>query len=234
MERKSKKAIKFVVVSVICMIGLSSCSKDATEMHQVKETNNSSYGFTMEGVSAHDRDIYKLIDIDSSIYEWISYHDNAFLFDKEVVWNMDNAIYQISGITNNSFDVEYENGNFVHVFNVLSNGNITTFNLYNDNDELVNITVTFDSVVNFMAAVSAISQGLNAKFPWIILYGAAVLVVSAIETYQSIQCEQAIKTGVEKCTSHPHCRARKHTCSVECYTNVPNCTCNCVQYSYHG
>ena len=227
-----------VIIYSLFMVGLGACSKDIpSDSHQITNQNTKTsgnvLGFTIEGTSAHNKDYYRLIDVDSSIFQWRSFHNGEFLFDKEIVWDIENGIHRISNIGANSFDIEYENGDSVHVFEVSSMGALTTFRLYNEDSEMVKISITFDSTVNFMDAISSIAHIGNSKFipPWF-FYGAAVLAVSIVDTYYAVKCEVEIKKGVELCTSHSsHCRAKKHICSVECYSNIPECTCNCGQYS---
>lgn len=232
--KKTFRKINFLIISFFIM-GIVSCSKEVSNAPTfTDETKNGSCGFTMEGVSANDRDVYILLDVDSSIFEWRSYMNGCFLFDKEIIWEMDNPVYQISNVHDDSFDVEYQNGDFVHVFNVVSEGTHTTFNIYNELGELVNLSIDFDTTINFIEQVSGLGQTLGAKIPWPLIYGGVLLAVQIIDTYNAIQCERIIKQGVEECTSHPHCRAKKHTCSVECYSSVEGCTCNCGQYTVHG
>lgn len=227
-----------LIISSLFVVMLGACTKETPHeiISQNAKSSGSFLGFTMDGSSIHDRDYYKVIDSDSSIFEWRSFHEGDMLLDKEIVWKIDNNIYNISNIDKNSFDVEYENGDSIHIFNVSSTGSLTTFNIYNEEGDLVNISVTFDSTVNFMDVVSQITPG-NSKIaiPPHLIYKAVLLVVTAVDTYFAIKCENIVREGTKRCTeNHPHCRAIKHICSVECYTNVINCVCNCNQYSYHG
>lgn len=216
------------------------CSKEDSndiqqEMSQIVKSDSACLGFTMEVSTSNNHDYYRTVDMDSSIIEWRAFSNGEMLFDKEIVWHIENGINKISNIEQNSFDVEYENGDSVRVFNVSSIDSHTTFNITNEEGELVNISVIFDSAINFMDVVSHITPDGSKVIPWPLVYRAAVFVVSAIDTYFAVKCESIVREGVKRCPeNHPHCRAKKHLCSVECYSYMADCVCNCVQYSYHG
>lgn len=239
------------IIFSIILFGFASCSKDNPhekkciidnpEAIQAKDTQDDFPSITIEGDSPHNRDYYKLLDKDKSIFEWRAFQDGEFLFDTEIIWEIENTAHKISNIEENSFDIEFDNGNTIHVFNVSSKGSTTTLNIHNDIGELVNLKMDFDRDLDLIDFLSQVGQTNNAKVaPAVygamrIIFKVAVYGISVYAGCQAINCENLIKDGVQKCEKHSKCcRATKHSCSVSCNTTTLNCECNCPQYSTHG
>lgn len=245
-----QSGLLFSIVFSTLVLGFVSCTKDKfSENHCVEdrfmENQNAKskedvITFSIEGVSTRNRDYYKLLDKDRSIFEWRAFQDGEFLFDTEIIWEIENPVHRIYNINNHSFDVEFENGDTLHVFDVSSVGQTTRSKIYNERGELVEIRVDFDREVDF---VDVLLQGekmsdmkVGPLYPIIrALYYTAVTVVAIYEGYCAVQCENLIRDGVKKCENRSSCcRATKHSCSVSCYTTTQNCQCNCPEYSTHG
>lgn len=229
----------------------ASCTKDnLSEKHCIKDTSTEnlsaksiedSLTFSIEGVSPHNRDYYRLIDKDKSIFEWRAFQDGEFLFDTEVIWEMENSVRRIYNIDNNSFDVEFENGDTLHVFDMSSFGTTTRAKIYNELGELVEIRMDFDCELNFIEVLLQGEKMSNTKFGpavWHLakaVYYTAVTLVSLYEGYCAVKCENLVRDGVVKCEKHSTCcKPTKYSCSVSCNTTTLNCQCNCPEYSTHG
>ena len=178
---------------------------------------------------------YKLLDIDSNIFEWNRKENGKIVFDKEIIWDFDNKLKAIENISENSFDAIMENGNTVRIFNINSNEKKTTCNIINEANDTVNISIIFDKA--FDLSLIAKNYGSNTKNPAAvakIIYKVVVVVVGVIAGISAVKCESGIAKAAKECESHSQCRAIKHTCSVTCTNRTAGSDYDCSKHNWNG
>lgn len=183
-------------------------------------------------------DIYNLVDIDNNDFEWIHYEDDAFIFNKTIQYDFDNPISQIDVTGNNSFNIYFDDKRIVNVFNVSEQNNIISMNIYDDNDDLVDINVEtsdsidFMSLLNMYAADSTLSYNYSAKIiPWPAIFKFVSFIVTMVGYAAAIDCEMFMSRAAEVCTDGHPCKAIKKSCGIECCKKDANVEYDCSQHN---
>ena len=181
-----------------------------------------------------------MLDSSSNSWEWTYYKNNQFQFCKEIEWDVfEHDINQLTIAGERSFDVEYDDGATVHVFDVNSTQNSTSFKVIDEYGDTVPVNVTFNTDVDFMAQIGLLENNsgnvsMNC-IPWPIIYKGVKYVVFMVGTIYAVHCIDAMANAAKECEEHAVCKATKHTCSVTCRVkeNVET-EYDCSQHDYNG
>ncbi|MBR1850412.1 MAG: hypothetical protein IJ789_03465 [Bacteroidales bacterium] len=259
---KSILNYKTFFVSVVAMVAISafslvhSCSNSEVDEHPnakgtfdnpdvatAQKNNPDMDYFTTHVVSSMQDDYYSLIDPDHNVFEWRTFEDGTFVFDKEIEWDFGRNLIGLDNVTPTSFTAYFDDGDSLNVFNVSTAGLVTTCNIYSVEGDLVYLTTTHSIPVDLMKMINELytSSNTNSKYVSIspigvmkAIYKVASLTVNVYFGVKDARCEKGMRQAAKECNKYDNCKALKHQCSLECACKVANADCTCALHSWFG
>lgn len=232
------KKITLTAIAILLIFG--ACSKESPKQVSMTKSSDENFTFSMSVSRPDYVDIYNLVNINNNDFEWIHYENEEFIFNKTIQYDFDNPIRQIDITGNNSFDIYFDNERIVNVFNVSEQDNNISMNIYDDNDDFVDITVETNDSIDFMnllnmyAADSTFSNNNSAKIipiPWPVVFKLVSFILTMAGYAAAIDCEIFMSKAAKVCTDGHPCKAIKKSCGIECCKENENVEYNCSQHN---
>lgn len=236
-------AVVMVVVSAAGVFTATSCSKEnanesTTLSDNVRQSKSKGLSLTATITTDSTVDRLELLDI-GNIYEskWDRryFQNGSFVYNMECTKNTFNSEFAVIQCGKDSVSIVTDEGDTVNFYNIVSNGNVITYDMRRDDNSVAHFSFTSNQEADFVHEMKLLmgTSGAKAASVWIkvatkIIPGpvGTIIAVAALsyEIYRTV-CDRYIHNGEEYCHSYG-CGAWEGRCCVRCTGGkiYPSCT----------
>lgn len=245
-KEETMKAInRLFIIALISSVFLG-CGKESQEEHtatvpfQPKEAAPDSFSFQVVNDSCSD--YWKLLNADSNIWSWRRFHLGEFVGELDCLLEDEDDInnYTFLELSNNSFRIDYSDGNTIHVFDLNYHEDDITFYFSNNEEDSAFCTIHCSIPINIMEIMAANSLPSKmddrggATFSEFV--GKCVKRAFHYIREKNIPCRNHAMESAKLCNNCSNCHYRflYASTSVECLPRAfASGDCLCSNYSYY-
>lgn len=237
-----KKILTLAVVVIASVCVMAGCSKGDTKASDLSNPGLSESKKDMNLIAEiTTNDTYDRLELLNlgNIYEseWNNRHfkKGVFQFDVNYTWNIFNSQFSILDCSEDSISIKTDEGDTVLFYNIVSSGNIISFDMLRDDDSVAHFKFTTDLNVDFASEMMSLKNNTDTKGPAILAVvqiiskahpAIAIAVGVATLAYMAYRehCNMVIENGITHCNEYL-CSAYRGRCCVSCTGGEahPNC-----------